>query len=152
MILISHRGNTHGIVDDRENSPDYIEEAIKLGFNVEIDVWVISDEIFLGHDYPTYKIKHDWLLSLIDKLWIHCKNIGAIEYFNSHNYFNYFWHENDTLTLTSGGFIWAYPGKQPIRNSIAVLPELNKDDISYCLGICSDFIYQYKEMISENNL
>jgi len=58
--------------------------------------------------------------------------------------FNIFWHENDTLTFTSKGFIWVYPGKQPVYNSIAVLPEIWNDEISECIGICSDWISKYK--------
>jgi len=41
--------------------------------------------------------------------------------------------------------MWVYPGKQPIKNSIAVLPEIFNDDIKDCTGICSDFIKKYKE-------
>jgi hypothetical protein len=58
---------------------------------------------------------------------------------------NYFWHEEDTVTLTSFNWIWAYPGKQPIKGSIAVMPEINNDDISEAGGICSDFIKNYKK-------
>ena len=58
--------------------------------------------------------------------------------------YNYFWHQEDTVTLTSRGHIWVYPGKQPIKNSIAVMPELFNDDTQYCLGICSDYIEKYK--------
>ena len=57
---------------------------------------------------------------------------------------NYFFHDNDDLTITSKGFLWVYPGKQPVKNSIAVLPELYNDDLNSCLGICSDFINDYK--------
>ena len=60
------------------------------------------------------------------------------------NNIHYFWHQNDDITLTSKGYIWAYPGKQPIKNSIAVLPEIHNDDISNCIGICSDIIEAYK--------
>ena len=48
------------------------------------------------------------------------------------------------MTLTSKSYIWAYPGKQPIKNSIAVMPEIHNDDISQCLGVCSDYIQNYK--------
>ncbi len=34
-------------------------------------------------------------------------------------------------------------GKQPVSNSIAVMPELYNDPISNCFGICSDFINKY---------
>jgi hypothetical protein len=52
---------------------------------------------------------------------------------------------SNTVTLTSKNKIWAYPGKQPIKHSIAVLPELNEtEDLSFCIGICSDHIEKYK--------
>lgn len=145
MVLISHRGNINGKNADKENHPDYIDQALSLGYQVEIDVWLIDGKLFLGHDEPQYNINSDWLFNRISKLWIHCKNISAIEWFNSIERFNYFWHENDTVTLTSKNDIWAYPGKQPIKNSIAVMPEIYDEDISQCLGICSDYIENYKK-------
>ena len=39
MKLIAHRGNISGIDSERENSPDYIDEAISQGYDVEIDAW-----------------------------------------------------------------------------------------------------------------
>jgi hypothetical protein len=59
--------------------------------------------------------------------------------------YNYFWHQEDTVTLTSKNFIWAYPGKQPINRSIAVMPELFNDNTDSCLGICSDYIQNYNQ-------
>jgi hypothetical protein len=50
MILISHRGNINGKQPDKENHPLYIFEAIKQGFQVEIDVWFIDGKFKLGHD------------------------------------------------------------------------------------------------------
>lgn len=145
MILISHRGNLNGKKEEYENHPLYIDEAIKLGFDVEIDIWMIEGVLLLGHDEPQYGITQDWLNKRIDKLWIHCKNIEAMEWFDSINGFNYFWHENDTVTLTSQMTMWAYPGKQPIKNSIAVMPEIYGDNITECLGVCSDYIEKYKK-------
>jgi hypothetical protein len=145
MILISHRGNINGPNPARENSPYYVMEAIVMGYNVEIDVWLIDGTLFLGHDEPQYKIDISWIDDRSYKLWIHCKNTEALSFFNKHYYdINYFWHENDTATLTSKKYIWAYPGKQPIKNSIAVMPEINNDDISKCKGVCSDYIKNYK--------
>jgi hypothetical protein len=54
----------------------------------------------------------------------------ALNEFPNENLLNYFFHQEDDITLTSKGYIWAYPGKQPIKNSIAVMPELNKDDLT----------------------
>ena len=144
MILISHRGNINGRIEEAENRPDYIEDTIRLGYEVEIDIWVIEGTFHLGHDEPQYPVSLNWLYERKDKLWIHCKNIEAIEWFSSlYGTYNYFWHDTDTVTLTSKNYIWAYPGKQPIKNSIAVLPELFNDNTINCLGICSDFIQNY---------
>ena len=149
MILISHRGNINGKIIERENQPEYIDEAISLGYDVEIDIWGIDGELFLGHDNPQYPTDFDWLKERSSNLWIHSKNIDALLYFTDIDYslelFNYFWHETDTVTLTSENWIWAFPGKQPINGSIAVLPEIYNDDVSDAAGVCSDFIEKYKK-------
>ena len=145
MILISHRGNLDGRVVEKENHPNYIDEAINAGFDVEIDIWHNDGVLYLGHDSIQYQIDSIWLKNRIEYLWIHCKNIDAIEWFNEYGSdFNYFWHQEDTVTLTSKNYIWAYPGKQPIERSIAVMPELYDDKITACMGICSDYIIKYK--------
>jgi hypothetical protein len=144
MILISHRGNINGKIPEKENNPEYIDKAISLDYEVEIDVWCIEGILLLGHDEPQYGVTQQWLNKRSQSLWIHCKTVEAMEWFNSIEGFNYFWHEEDTVTLTSKGFIWAYPGKQPIKRSIAVMPEINNDDIIQCIGVCSDFIRNYK--------
>lgn len=143
MIFISHRGNIEGPKRENENKPEYIDIALNLGFDVEIDVWVIEGVVFLGHDEPQYLLDLKWLHERVERLWIHCKNVGAILFFLDKKEFNFFWHENDLMAITSKHYIWAYPGKQPIEGSIAVLPELNDDDVNSCLGICSDFILKY---------
>jgi hypothetical protein len=149
MILISHRGNIDGKIPSFENNPEYVDEAITAGYDVEIDVWGIDGELFLGHDNPQYPIGWDWLKERSSNLWIHCKNIDALLYLTDIDYslelFNYFWHENDTVTLTSENWIWAFPGKQPINGSIAVMPEIYNDDVSEAAGVCSDYIQNYKK-------
>lgn len=149
MIYISHRGNINGRIEEAENKPEYIDDTIIQGFDVEVDIWFTEGEWWLGHDEPQYPIDLEWIDRRSHRLWVHCKNIEAVEYFveneNDCKDINWFWHEEDTLTLTSFGYVWAYPGKQPIKKSIAVMPEINNDDISNCIGICSDVIQKYKE-------
>ena len=145
IILISHRVNLTGPNTERENSQLYIQEALDKEFDVEIDVWVIDDIIYMGHDKPQYGVDFRWIRDRVNKLWVHCKNVESVVYFKECGYdVNYFWHQEDTLTLTSQNHIWVYPGKQPIKNSIAVMPEINNDNITKCLGICSDIIEKYK--------
>jgi len=143
MILISHRGNTKGKSEFWENDPTYIDKAISEGYDVEIDMWWVDGKIFLGHDKPQYEVTDRWLENRIDKLWVHCKNVELLNWIKSTS-LHYFWHETDAVTLTSKNHIWAYPGKQPIVGSIAVMPELHNDNTSKCIGICSDYIQNYK--------
>ena len=138
--FISHRGNLSGITDD-ENRPEYILAALSAGFQVEIDVWRLGEQLFLGHDKPQYKVDLPFLLD--KRLWCHAKNYSALQYMLENNV-HCFWHEEDKVTLTSRNFVWAYPGKQPLENSIAVMPEIFNDNIDNCIGICSDFIQDYK--------
>jgi hypothetical protein len=152
MILISHRGNIDGKNIELENQPLYIDKAISLGYNVEIDVWYNDNQLWLGHDSADYQIDINWLKNKLSKLWIHCKNISAIEYFHNstdvmiRGYANYFFHNIDDTTITSKGYLWVYPGKQSVKNSIAVMPEIHNDDISNCIGICSDEIIKFKNV------
>jgi len=143
MILISHRGNINGRIPSKENEPSYIRDAIYLGYDVEVDVWYNNNTFWLGHDNPEYQIGLYFLLENADKLWCHAKNIEALVRMKKENDINCFWHQEDDITLTSKGYIWAYPGKQPIKNSIAVMPEIYNDDLGNCIGICSDYISNY---------
>ena len=149
MILIAHRGNLDGVNQNKENQPDYLVSAINKGFDVEIDVRVFKNKIFFGHDEAEYKIQIDWINKYISNCWFHAKNLESLLFFNNYQFninkkINYFWHDQDSYTLTSQGFIWAYPGKKGGEKSIAVLPEINKTSIESFDGICSDFIAKYK--------
>ena len=146
MILISHRGNIDGRLESYENEPTYTDSAIKKGYDVEIDVWYVDNTLYLGHDRPQYGINFKWIQDRVDRLWVHCKNVEAVLYFKEcENSINYFWHQEDTLTLTSRNDIWVYPGRQPIKGSIAVMPEIHNEQILQCKGVCSDKIKQYEK-------
>ena len=144
MIFISHRGNLNGKNLLLENSLDYILNAINLGFDCEIDLWKIKEKLYLGHDEPQYLIDDFFLDN--KKLWIHCKNKESLEFCLKNN-FHCFFHNSDEYTITSNGFIWAYPGKEFNSNiCISVLPEKNNFEyLNDCFGICSDFIKKIKE-------
>ena len=147
--LISHRGNVDGKYPQYENLPEYVDKALNLGYDVEVDLWIDNDGFYLGHDEPTYPIDLKWLTDRYLSLWIHCKNLRTVEGLrdlqnNMLTDLNYFFHNTDDCTITSRGYIWVYPGKQPVTNSIAVLPEWHDDDISKAYGICSDYIKKYK--------
>ena len=65
MKLISHRGNTKGKIKTLENTPEYIDQTLKMGYDVEIDLWVIDNMLFLGHNKPINEIKIEWILEPI---------------------------------------------------------------------------------------
>lgn len=143
MLKISHRGNLIGPNPNLENRFDYIIEAIKKGFDVEIDLRFYDKSWWLGHDFPQYQIEISELLKISERLWCHCKNFESLEKIQDYN-LNYFWHQNDDHTLTSKGFIWTYPGKEIGNRNIVVMPEtvMSINDIKTikAFGICSDFI------------
>lgn len=138
--LIAHRGNLTGPNPKEENKPCYIREALDKGFDAEIDLWCVNSELYLGHDEPQYKISHDFLLQ--PRLWIHCKNVFALEYCKSQALSNpYFWHQEDDVTITSNGFFWTYPGKQLTPYSIAVMPETAPfTGIETAYAVCTDYV------------
>ena len=147
MILISHRGNINGKDESKENKPSYIVDAIRKGYNVEVDFWYDNGKFVLGHDEPQYTIPLNFIENYYRYLWIHCKNYDAlsklIEIDRGGIYFNYFWHDTDDVIITSKGYMWANPGTY-IEGSIAVMPEQKKDEIKGRLGVCSDYIINYE--------
>jgi hypothetical protein len=141
MIKISHRGNIKG-PSPRENHPFYIEEAIAQGFEVEVDIWLLENSLWLGHDEPQYMTSKTFLDRYKNMLWIHCKNLAALEYFLSlKEGYKYFWHESDDYTLTSNGLIWTYPGKPVTSSSIIVIKDdsFSKEYLE-AFGVCSDYV------------
>ena len=138
--IISHRGNLYGPDEANENAPSQVLLAIQKGFDVEIDLWVEDNRMFLGHDYPQNEVPISFLRDSLTHLWIHCKNLEAmlfLKHFLPES--NFFWHQNDDFTLTSLGYIWTYPGKETSENSVIVdlteEPKLNAN----MFGICTDY-------------
>ena len=150
MKLIAHRGNVTGPDPSKENNPDYIQQAVDQGYDVEVDVRysTVDNFLYLGHDEPQYKVDWYWVSSLKERLWVHCKNIEALyEFSRGTSGFNYFWHQEDNFTLTSKNYIWTYPNKAYTPLSVIVMPELNKNLDNFvdmraynCFGICSDYV------------
>jgi len=118
---ISHRGNTKGRVERTENHPSQLHEVSKSHY-VELDVWLIDSQFWLGHDEPQHRITIDFLKN--DKFFCHAKNIPALHEMWI-NGVHCFWHDKDYITFTSRGYAWKYP-------------EVYKDGELW--GICSDWL------------
>ena len=141
MILISHRGNVDSVNLKRENSQSYIQEAIDLGYDVEIDVRYIDNKFWLGHDDPDYEVEFDWLHKRKNNLWVHCKNFEALSELVTTN-LRVFYHREDDYTIISDKHIWAH---MPRFDENCIIPLINKSDImnwtpTQVYGVCSDYI------------
>tara|TARA_R100001129_G_scaffold165125_1_gene131699 strand:+ start:541 stop:984 length:444 start_codon:yes stop_codon:yes gene_type:complete len=142
MILISHRGNINGVNLERENTQSYIQEAIDLGYDVEIDVRYIDKKFWLGHDESDYEINLSWLLDRKNNLWIHCKNFEALSELINTN-LRVFYHLQEDYTIISDKHIWAHNLNE--INDKCIIPLINKSDIEnwtpkLVYGVCSDYI------------
>lgn len=141
MKLISHRGNLYGPNQATENSPQVVIQALHQGFEVEIDVWYVDDEWFLGHDSPQYPIGLPFLQQ--KGLWCHAKNLCALTGMLYHPFIHCFWHQTDYVTLTNRGIPWCFPGFS-MEKGISVLHSRNATiPRERILGICTDWISDY---------
>ena len=142
MILISHRGNIDGIVFKRENTQSYIQDAIDLGYDVEIDVRLIDGQLWLGHDGPQYKVEHSWLQPRKEYLWIHCKDLAAAKECWE---YQSFCHTSDPYTYTTTGKVWLHDLSMKVND--AIIPLID-DPIIYLAqkpyAICTDYPYLLK--------
>ena len=135
MKIISHRGNLEGRSIETENHPSQIIKAMGEGFDVEVDVWVENNKWFLGHDEPTYEIDFQFIFNYKNKLWVHAKNLNAVSELQ-HKSVNWFWHQEDYVTLTSKGNIWCFPGYE-VDGGIMV--DHGQETPKNIIGVCTDY-------------
>lgn len=152
MKIISHRGNLNGPIKKTENTIESITYALNLKFDVEIDVWYINNNLYLGHDINNlilYDNIETYLLNNASNLWIHCKNGEALIYLLDFKELNIFGHNNDDFVLTSKKYIFCKPGVPTNKKFIIVMPELTpiytKEELNNCYGILTDYPVNIKE-------
>jgi len=135
MIVISHRGNLDGPKPDRENRVTYLEAALAAGFDVECDVWLVKDKLYLGHDTPGELAPQALLAN--PRCWVHAKNaqaLGPLLELKVHCFF----HDQDRATLTSQQWVWCLVGHYlPGARCVCLLPEVG----GYLPGgaVCTDY-------------
>jgi len=148
MLFIAHRGNLNGSDTPNENTVEAIKHAISCGFDCEIDVWLIGDDVWLGHDSPDTKISAEFLAEYHSHLWVHCKNVDALVRLKDKH--NCFFHDKDQYTLTSNGTIWGNINSPIQPSGIQVMPELANIFSFNCAGICTDHPMKYKDMYEKH--
>jgi hypothetical protein len=160
MKIISHRGNLTGPNPERENTVEAIEEALKLGFPVEFDIWYNEGKYWLGHDKPQYETNvekfFDW--SEMNDIYIHCKNVLALQMLMKDSVYHdpkihSFFHDIDDCIMLDNFNIWVHPkavesiDQTVAEDCIAVLPKrktvevnfIDNIDLHKWNGICTDY-------------
>jgi hypothetical protein len=154
MKIISHRGNIIGpCLEDKENRPSYIDCAIQLGLDVEIDIRYIDGNFWLGHDTPDYKVSALWLQKRSSSLWLHCKDINSAHKLKElNNEFKFFCHTSDPYVITSSGHLWVHDLSISLNDN-CIIPLLADIDIitynneSPLYAICTDHVNLCKQRI-----
>lgn len=154
MIIISHRGNLTG-PSKKENTIEawykYCE-VDKRGASTycELDLWYRNGKYWTGHDKPM-ESRVDNLLLHEGILW-HCKNFDACNQMSLIGSGHFFFHENDPHTMTSKGWIWAYPREQVNAQTIIVCQSLESTISTIkdgrAMGVCTDYFVQALEAIA----
>ena len=144
MKIISHRGNLLGPDKLLENNPQHIRQILKdyPSLLVELDIWVLNYDLFLGHDRPEYLIHRNYLFDYLipNRTYLHLKSLETVSFFSENNLdlrYNCFYHNNDSLVFTSLGEKWCYPGVY-IRTGITVMTD-DSSPPSRVSGICTDY-------------
>ena len=150
-MIIAHRCNLEG-KSDHENTLSGLIDCINQGFSVEIDVRYIGGKYYLGHDLPQEEISVYLMSSLSDRLFIHCKNIEALQHLRAYEQLNIFGHSEDEFVITSKGDVFCSVGTVH-EHTICVMPELSKrsiliDNMINCSHVLTDYAYRYRDEIN----
>jgi 3-deoxy-D-manno-octulosonate 8-phosphate phosphatase (KDO 8-P phosphatase) len=123
-----------------ENDPQYIEKTLKVGYDVEVDVWLQADGFYLGHNTPLYKIERHFLQN--QRIWSHCKNTDAFLELSKYIDINCFFQTTEELVLTSRGYLWAHSDCKSWNSKTVIVNLENKklDTINIPFAICSDYV------------
>ena len=143
MKLISHRGNITTVQPEKENTPDYLETALKK-YDCETDVWFNNNKFYLGHEGPIKEVSKEFVT--MPGLWCHAKHYASLQALldvGAHCFF----HQKDDYTVTSKGYIWAYPRQKGDKNTICVHPhELPIEWVKKFYGVCANNIKDYEDI------
>jgi len=144
--IISHRGNINGPIPSKENRPSYIDCALQLGLDVEIDVRYIDNNFYLGHDTADYEISESWILKRKEHLWFHCKDLNSVQALNNLDpSIIKFCHTSDDFVLISNNTTWVHNLNLNL-DSYCVIPLMTSLEIDMFFhvdkrevhGICTD--------------
>lgn len=158
MLLISYQGIFDGQNFDKADTPNQIGSAFNAGYSCMVDVWRVSDKLYLGYYEPLIEVSATYLRG--NRFWINAKNTDMQSWLTTqpaNHYPNYFWFPDNTesTVVTSSGGQTIVPGTVPINNnSIVFLPE-RTDRAMFstvklkCYGIISNYPTFIRRMRNE---
>lgn len=111
-------------------------KVLQAGFDVEVDVWRKNQKWFLGHNRAQYQVCDKFLA--LPGLWCHAKNHPALFKMILKRNIHCFWHQEDDYTITSRGYLWAYPGKKDGPHSVVVCLGRGSRLLKTAFGLCTD--------------
>jgi hypothetical protein len=161
--IISHRGNVYGPGSQCEL--ENVEFALSKKYDVEIDVRVIEDKFFIGHDRALYEMPKEWLMSSTScRLWFHAKDEKTFEILKNYDVHSFI-HDQEPFVhlhtaLDTNGFYWLHPHFNQILHErlnfndivldIAGYPRIQKDKLSkFPFAICTDWCDEWNDFTNQ---
>ena len=151
--ILAHRANFAG-PGSGENRREAIRVCVRLGFDIELDVWAVGGSLWAGHDGPIWECDPCDLRSMPG--FVHAKNINAALILAT-LHVPYFCLERDQFAVTSTGEIWTNYGAESTTRSILCSPELVGASepipdffarMGPCAGVCTDYPALYEKLIA----
>ena len=136
--FIAHRGNLTGPEPTFENRIEYLLHAYDTCGAVEVDIQTHNGQLYFGHDDPQEPVVADLIMQ--DNWFCHAKDLESLSKLlelGAHT----FWHQQDTVTITSRGYIWCYPDVYPVHERAVWLDFEDKFTDMELIGgwgLCSD--------------
>lgn len=159
MLFISYRGIFDGQNFEKQNTPDQIGTAFNAGFSCMVDIWRISNKMYLGTENAPIEVTERYIQG--GRFWLNCQNTDAYTYLVAQprklypNVFKFSNVETESTPTTSTGGQTIVPGNVPIdNNSIVYLPEIVDRGLFSTVklrnyGVCSVYLTFIKRMRNE---
>jgi hypothetical protein len=142
-IIISHLGNIDGRNEERENTLPYIQEALKAGWHVCIEVVFRNGNFLLPHIHGMTPVPPALLSK--QRVWVRTHDAETLDGLCTINAHCFFGGESP-LALTSSQFIMTMPPEMLSSRSIAAFPELAEPEwllSAEPAGLCSNEPLRY---------
>ena len=152
LKLYAHRANVSG-PGSGENRLDAVQECLRQGLGVEVDVWGEGDALLVGHEPGGWRAARGALEHPL--IMCHAKNLEAVRTLQARGA-QFFCLEQDAFALCSNGLIWANYGCAPSPSAIMCSPELVGaaerpeaflDRVAVAYGICTDYPLHYLKQL-----